>query len=367
MLSVFFISCSDVKDKNNSTQFRQKAHKYAQLFSVQKYENMQKLSVLDVKGQEKDQIYLLKHNVPIPDSLSGKKIIRVPVQKVVCLSTTHIAFLDALGESQALKAVSGSKYIYNPALRARIDKGDLPDVGYESSLDFELLIRIKPDIVFIYNINGAVSPAVNKLKQYNIPLVQINEYLESSVLGQAEWIKFFAPFFEKERIAETVFSQTEKKYLQLKKIADTLTNKPKILVNMPWKGTWYIPGGKSNMAQLIKDAGGDYIWKDTEEQHTHALNIEDVYLKARNADIWINPGQANSIESLIASDKRLKQFKPVSIKQIFNRNKRLNEYGGNDYMESGVVRPDIILNDLMQIFHSTDVSQDSLYYYTKLF
>ena len=107
---------------------------------------------------------------------------------------------------------------------------------------------------------------------------------------------------------------------------------------MPWKGTWYIPGGKSNVAQLIADAGGNYIWKNTEEQHNTALSIEEVYFEARQADFWLNPGQAKSINDIIGTDIRLKKFSALKTGEVFNRNKRLSPSGGNDYMEFGVVR-----------------------------
>ncbi len=366
VLILLFFSCNNAKVKNKSSNFREIKNKYAELFKIETNGNLKKLSIFDKNGNLKESYFLISHKNSIPDSLKNRNVIKTPVKKVVCLSTTHIAFINALGETNKIIALSGSQYIYNSELRKRIAAGKLNDVGYENSLDFELLLSLKPDLVTVYDINGSISPTINKLKQYHIPVVQINEYLEPSVLGQTEWLKFFAEFFEKENEADRTFNETETHYTELKKLTDTLTNKPTVLLNMPWKGTWYIPGGKSNTAQLIKDAGGMYLWENSSETHNLALNIEDVYGKALKADFWLNPGQAKSLKDIIATDSRLKNFKALESGQIFNRNKRLSPEGGNDYMESGTLRPDLILKDLIQILHPDILTNDTLYYYKKL-
>jgi len=363
---IILFSCNNAKVKNNSDSFTEVKNKYAQLFKIERKSKLKKLSVFDVNGNLKENYYLLNKSVKKVDTLKNSVLIKTPVKKVVCLSTTHIAFIDFLNESEKIFAVSGAQYIFNENIRKQIKKGKVNDIGYENSLDFETILSLKPDLVTVYDINGSISPTINKLKQYHIPVVQINEYLEASVLGQAEWLKFFAAFFEKDTEATQKFNKIEKNYLQFKKMTDTIEQRPTILLNMPWKGTWYIPGGKSNIAQLIKDAGGNYLWANTEENHNYALNIEEVFEKAQNAVFWLNPGQAKSNNDVIATDVRLKKFNAVNIGQIFNRNKRLSTDGGNDYMESGTVRPDLILKDLIQILHPELLKNDSLYYYQKL-
>ena len=137
------------------------------------------------------------------------------------------------------------------------------------------------------------------------------------------------------------------------------------MVNLPWKGVWYISGGKSNIAQLIKDAGGDYLWKNDNSSHNLTSYLEAVFQKAYNADIWINPGQAKSKNDIIASDERLIRLKAMRKDKIYNRDARLNKFGGNDYMESGNVNPDLILKDLIYIFNPKILPEHKLYYYRK--
>ncbi len=367
LYTFFLFSCNNnVKVNKNLNSFSQFKNKYAELYRIEKNKNLTILSVSDKNKSIKESYFLMNYKKTVPDSLKNKNIIFTPVKKVVCLSTTHIAFLDLLNETDKIVAVSGSKYVYNRKLKNKIQNGEIKDAGYENSLDFELLLSLKPDLVTVYNINGNLSPAVNKLKQYDIPVIQINEYLESSVLGQAEWLKFFAEFFEKENTAEQKFSEIETNYSNFKKITKNITHKPTILLNMPWKGTWYVPGGKSNVAQLIADAGGNYVFKNSDERHNSALSTEEVYAKARNADFWLNPGQAKTINDITATDVRLKKFSALKTGNVYNRNKRLSPSGGNDYMESGTVRPDLILKDLIQILHPELIKNDSLFFYRKL-
>lgn len=366
ILTTYLFSCTNVKIKNNSSGFVRKENKYARLFSIEEKGKLKRLTIFDVNGNKQENYFLINKYSQISDTLKYNNIIKTPVKRIICLSTTHIAFIDALNETDKIVAISGSQYIYNPILIKRINTGKLKDTGYENSLDFELILSLKPDLVTVYDIIGSISPTINKLKQYNIPVIQINEYSETSILGQTEWIKIFAAFFEKENLAEKKFTKIEKNYSYLKKVTETITHRPSVLLNMPWKGTWYIPGGKSNIAQLIKDAGGNYLWKNTKEHNNYSLNIEEVYMKAKETDFWLNPGQAKSIYDITNTDIRLKDFKPVKTEQIFNRNKRLSPGGGNDYMESGTVRPDLILKDLIKIFHPELFKEDNFFYYKKL-
>lgn len=363
---VFSCSTPSSNKEDNKTGVIEIKNKEAKLFKIKEIEDIKILTIFSKKGNFKDKCFLVPREKQIPDSLKNKNIIKVPVQKVVCLSTTHIAFIDMLDESNSVKAVSGSQYVYNQNIRKGIEAGKIKDVGYENSLDFEILLSLKPDIVTVYDINGTISPIINKLKKFKIPVVQINEYLESSPLGQAEWIMFFAEFYNKRELANNSFNNIYNSYNSLKILVDTIKNKPTVLLNMPWKGTWYMPGGKSNIAQLIEDAGGNYLWKENNETHNKPLSIEDVYMKANQADVWLNVGQANNLKDIIYNDKRLSKFKAIKAKNVYNRNKRLNKFGGNDYMESGTVRPDLVLRDLVHVLHPNLSPKEDFFYYTKL-
>lgn len=341
--------------------------KYAKKFKIKKYKNYNLLTIfLHENNSDSVNYFLISKNKKISKFLNKENIIRTPVEKVVCLSTTHVAFINEIKQINKIIGVSGSKYIYNNELRKNIKTGKVHDVGYEQSLDYELLISLKSDIVFAYDVSGGISQTVNKMKKLGINVVLVNEFLETSALGQAEWTKFFAEFFEEQKSAEKEFNRLEKSYNQLVKLTDTISNRPDIFVNLPWKGTWYVSGGNSNIAELIKTAGGNYIWDKNSEKHNLPLSMEAVYKKAGNSDFWINTGQAETKNDILNTDKRLQNFSAFKTGKIFNRNARLNENGGNDYMESGTVKPDLILKDLIKIFHPELMKTHEFYYYQKL-
>jgi len=197
----------------------------------------------------------------LPDSLDKKKIIRTPVERIVCLSTTHLAFLKILNETGSVAGISGIKYISNPEIRDRFEEGKIPDVGYGQNLNYELLVNQKPDLVMAYALGSEVTAYSQKLNELGIPVVIIAEYLEETPLGKAEWIKFVGHLFGKEQEAIEFFNNLEKKYLELKKLTSYLSVKPKVMAGLPHKDTWWVPGGNSYLANLIADAGGQYLGK----------------------------------------------------------------------------------------------------------
>ena len=139
------------------------------------------------------------------------------------------------------------------------------------------------------------------------------------------------------------------------------------MIGLPWKDTWYIPGGKSFAARFIKDAGGEYIWEKLDSKIARPMGFETIYKKAKDADIWINPGDIDNLEAILTVDARLKHFKPIKNRKVFNNNDIMNKAGGNDYWESGITHPQIILKDLVRIFHPEVLPDHELVYYKNIF
>ncbi len=367
LIPLFFFASCEENTETEKKQHPSPPKSYAKRFTVTPQGAYKKITLYDKENRPKDTYFLVSKEKKIPEKIKNETIIRTPVKSWVCLSTTHIAFLNTLGAGKTIKGASGLPYIYDKNLRKRIDAGKIKEVGFDAALDYETILRLQPELVTVFNLNGAGSPIIAKLRNLGLHVIEISEYLEESPLGQAEWLLFFAELLEKPNEGKKIFEEISKKYITAKKRVANLSDHPSVLVNMPWKGTWYIPGGKSNIARLIADAGGNYLWKETEETHTLALSIEDVFRKAGNADIWLNPGQAATLEQIKESASGTEHFSALKKGKIFNRDKRLNAFGGNDYMESGTVRPDLILNDLIQILHPDLKSvTDTLYYYRKL-
>jgi iron complex transport system substrate-binding protein len=301
-----------------------------------------------------------------PQSVSYDVAVPVPVRRVICTSTTHVAMIRALEETGSIAGVSGKQYISDSIVRSGIERGEIPDIGYEQSMNYEMILNIKPEVIFMYGVTGDVTAIISRFESLGIPVVLNAEYLEKNPLARTEWIKFMSCFYDKLDKGMDFFREQEEAYVQLKNMMIDVPDKPAVLTGLPWKNTWWVPGGRSFAAVLIRDAGGRYIWDDDTSGEALPLDIEAVYNKAGQADLWINSGSASTMEDLINTDPRLELFKPFRESQVYNNNVRLNSSGGNDYWESGVIYPHIILRDLIHIFHPEILPEHTLVYYKKL-
>ena len=302
----------------------------------------------------------------LPDSLKKLPFIHTPVSRVIAMSTTHVAMIAGLGESSSIKGASGTPFIFNPDIRRRSEAGLVADVGYGQGINYEKVVSLDPDVVFLYGVEGNVTSIAEKLGELGIQVVYCAEYLEQDPLGKAEWIRFFAPFFGKEQEADVSFNRVDSSYQALKSITSRDLVKPNVMIGLPWKDTWYVAGGRSYASRLISDAGGQYLWQDNPSDEAVPMDMESVYSKAVNADVWINPGVAQSIDELIAFDERFGELEIVRQANIYNNNARMSPGGGNDYWESATLRPDLILADLISVFHPSLMRDHSMFYYRKL-
>ncbi len=349
-------SCTDY-DKKNKEDFQTGTSlpiNETKLFEIKKVNNDYILCLRNDQGEA------VKYFRLSPEQQSGS--IKIPVKKIVCLSTTHIGFLEKLGMTDKIIGMSGAKYIYNPKVREAIKKGDIANLGDEGNLDWEKIVELKPDLITGYEIDGQPSKAKEMAEKYDIPYMPISEYKSRTALGQAEWIKLFGLLTGNFEESLKIYKRISIDYRTLKQLAVKIKEKPTVLVNMPWKGKWHIPGGASNIANLINDAGGIYFVQDNETK-TLPYDPEVIIAKGDSIDIWINPGQAKHIQEIVDLEVRTKRIKALQTGKVYNRNKRLSPDGGNDFMESGVASPDLVLRDLIQIFQN--LRDTTTYYYYK--
>ncbi len=302
----------------------------------------------------------------VPDSLKHHPVIQIPVKRVICMSTTHVAMMDALGESDAIVGISGSDYITHPDLRLRLEEGEVRDVGADQTLNYELILSLRPDLIMAYGIGAEVNGMVSRLAGLGIPVILNGDYLEDQPLGKTEWIRFVASFFDRDSVADSIFRSVASTYAEYEKLVRDIDQKPSVMTGLPWKDTWYIPGGRSFAAAYIRDAGGNYLWEDLDSREAVPVDLEAIYARAVSADMWINCGAARSLAQIGETDKRLSRFKPVITGRVFNNNARISPAGGNDFWESGVMAPHLILADLISIFHPEILPDHELMYYKQL-
>ncbi len=357
-------SNSDLKKQTSITSELMKAElKYAKHFEILKYDSVISINVFNPWQFAKDKSFNYIFSL---SKTNNQKTIHIPVKRVICLSTSHIGFIATLNKQSNIVGVSGTQFIYDSLTNALINKGKIVDVGYEQSLNYELILSLKPDVIIAYGVESQNIGYITKLEELGLPIVFVAEYLEETPLAKAEWLKFFGVIFNLENTSDSLFLVIDSEYNNVKNIASKFTDKPTVFAGLPWKDSWFIAGGRSNFANLLNDAGALYIWKNDTSKESFPLNLELVFNKVSNADYWINSGSANSLQEISSSDSRLKSLSAFKNKKVYNNNYIKNSYGGNDYWESGVVNPQIVLKDLVKIFHPQAFPDYKIHYYKKL-
>ena len=307
-----------------------------------------------------------KNMKEVPSKYSQYTVIQTPVERVICLSTTHVAMLSAIEQTSSIIAMSNTMFVTDTAVREAIINGDIVDIGYENGINYEKIISLNPDVIFAYGVGDQLTGSLARLAELGQKVVFVSEYLEKTPLAKLEWIKFMAAFFDNQKQAYEKFEAVKNEYNALCKLVENIQHKPKILCGLPWQGIWHVPGGKSWMATMIADAGGDYIWKENTSHEPIAVDIETIFARGGRANLWINTGAAHSLDEIKAVDTRLENINPFKENAIYNNNARIGINGGNDFFESSVVNPQIVLKDLIKIFHPELLPEHELYYYVKL-
>jgi iron complex transport system substrate-binding protein len=343
--------------------------KYSRGFKIEKSDGMLSLIVMNPWQQAENisyQYWLGNTRHPSRKDIPENRYFKIPVQRVVCLSTTFIGFIGFLHQEETIVGVSGKKYVTSPIVEKKITNGDIPDVGYDENLSYEKLISLQPDVVFVYGITGSVSSIIARLDAVGIKSAVVAEYLEETPLAKMEWVKYFAGFFDQEEKTAWRFDSVASNYNTLARQASLEKDRPRVLLGLPWSGTWYVSGGHSYMARLIRDAGGLYLWNDLPYKDSQPVSLEKVFEKAIEADIWLNTGDALSKADILKVDQRFSQLKPFRNDSIYNNNGLVNAQGGNAYFEKGVVEPDIILSDIISVLHPHLLPSYRMKYYKKL-
>jgi iron complex transport system substrate-binding protein len=308
-------------------------------------------------------VFISRDGEEAPDGFEGQTVTE-GAERIVCMSSSYVAFLAQLGEGDRVVGVSGLDFVTNPEIRQRGSVGDVADVGYEASLNFEVIASLRPDAVLMYGVGDDGGSVTAKYREMGVPYMFVAEYLEADPLGKAEWIVALAHLTgDRERgIAE--FEKIERAYNTLKTTATGFASRPAVMLNAPYRDTWYVPGDESYMVRLLGDAGGRYVCAGVRSRDTRPIDVEEAYLAMQQADVWLNTNHYGSLAELLADNPRFASTPPMRGQRVFNNNARTTPEGGSDFWESGVVRPDVVLGDLVKILHP-EAAADSLYYYYK--
>lgn len=360
------MACSNKQSEKRTPELEKTSAKlsYAQLFTIDRTDSCTIVTVLNPwkEGAVYDKYYLVKQpTTEVP--ADGHKVV-VPIKSLMINSATHLGFLDCLGELDRVSGICNADYIYNPTIRRKVADGTVRDLGDAFNLDIEQLLVLNPQAIMTtaYNADDENS---RRMRQTGLTVLYNLEWQENTLLGRAEWIKYIGAFLDKQTEADSLFKIVEEKYNQVRELAHGVEKKPAVLSGQDFRGSWSMPGGKSFNAMLFKDAGADYYYKNDEISGSITTSIEEALIHFGKADTWVGV-QANTLDELAKMDSKYKLFAAYQAGNVYNTNKRVNQTGGNDYWESGVARPDLLLCDMIKIFHPTLLPDYELTYMQKL-
>jgi len=307
--------------------------------------------------------YYLVDDDTVQTPSDGVRIV-TPIHKTAVSSSTHFEFLSLLGELNQVRGVCSPELIYNTYIREEFAAGKIEDLGDAFNINVEKTLKLQPDILMMSGYKQD-DPYAKRVIQAGTPVVYNNEWMENSLLARAEWIKFVAVFYNKEAQADSIFNFVKDQYLLVKSKAQSADRHPRIMSGSNFRGTWYMPGGGSFMAQLFSDAGGDYYYANDTTKGSLPLNVESVLKVFSNTDIWLNCS-FSTIAELVQADSKHSLFKPVININVYNFNKRMLPSGANDFWESAVARPDLLLKDVISILHPGLLPDHQLIYADQL-
>lgn len=309
------------------------------------------------------QTYILVgRDKPMPEKLPEGTLVRVPMRNTVVYSSVHCSLIDRLGALESIGGVCDSKYIKLPDVQERISAGRIVDAGSGLNPDIEKIIDMETDGILLSSFEN--NGGYGRIEKLGVPIIECADYMETSSLGRAEWMKFYGLLFGKYDEACAAFSAVEKEYLSLAAVVETRAGSPSVFSGLKNGAAWYVPGGKSTMGRIYADAGADYKFSYLDNSGAVPMNFETVLDKAQDADVWLM--QYNSPEDKTYGDLQ-SEYAPYA---RFNAFRDRHIYACNTgkvfYYEEIPFHPEYLLKDLIKIFHPEVLEGYELKYFRKL-
>jgi iron complex transport system substrate-binding protein len=341
------------KSVQQAPQGQSKLHtnEYAQGFRIDSISGFRILSITNAWNNHRETsrwllVDSLTVQTKIPDSLLSIPKIHIPVQRIVALSSTHLALLQELRALPTLVGISRADLIHEPTIRAYVDSNYIAQVGYGPSIQIEQVVALKADLVLSFGIGDAKMDDYPLLQRAGQPVMVMSEWMEPHPLGRLEWIKLLGVLLKRESLADSIFAERVARYDSLVRITHKLTTKPTVMTGMPQAEIWYGTGGRNYFAQWMRDAGAQYLWDSDTLHGGLTTSFEQELERASNADVWLNPGIWNSRAQAMHDEPRVNLFKAWRTGKVFQYQKP-----GADFWDEGLTRPDLVLADLIQILH----------------
>ena len=347
---LLIIGCTGKQKSSNSSSESQPhsftAIKYAKGFRIEHFDGYTRLTILNPWNNwtPYQTYHLYKTN---GDKLPSEGTnLKIPLESIVVNTFAYFDFLEQLGQIDKITGITDGFRVYNPNILRRIAKDSIADLGDPFKINLEKTIALKPNAI-LTSAYAQRDQYSERLVQAGIPVIYNLEWMENSPLARAEWIKMIAVFFDKEADADRIFDQIEKRYLKVKEKVGGVEKKYSVMAGDNFQGTWYVPGGRSFNACLFRDANLNYYYEDDHNSGSIGLDIETILTQFGKADYWFGC-TADSYEELNEKDPKYKLLKSVKDKHVFNNKNRVTPSGGNDFFESAIANPDLILSDFIK-------------------
>ena len=276
----------------------------------------------------------------------GGIVIRVPVEKAVVYTSVHTAIAEQLGALDRVAGVCEPQYITSPEVLRRIGEGRIADLGVSTSPNVEKIIDIGTDLIIASPFENSGYGSAEKL---GVPIVEAADYMENHPLGRTEWVLFYGLLLGRRAEAEAVFARTERHYFELKAMAADCGSRPTVVLERKYGNSWAVPSGGSYIGVIHADAGADYIFRDYAGPRSVHLSFEDVYDRAGDADFWFLKYDTKApltYDLLRQEYEPYANFRPWKERRIFACNTITSTY-----YEDITLHPDLVLEDLIAIYH----------------
>lgn len=296
-------------------------------------------------------------NTPPANAPEGV-VVHVPLKRSIVFTTAHASLLQMLGRETAIQGVTDAKYMLLPFVHQGIKAKTIKDCGDGMKPNVERIIETKADALLLSPYEGA---SFGQLEKTGIPIIQCADYMETSALGRAEWMRFYGLLFGVEAKADSLFEVVVKNYNSLKTKAQSSKKALSVLPDRWVSSVWYAPGGKSSVGMLYKDAGGRYAYANDTHSGSLSLSFETILERFGDADIWIMSYQGSFNKAALLSEYHgYEMLKPYKTGEIYGV--KIDE---TPYFEEVSWRPDWLLADYLQLFHPA-LRTGNLRYFKKI-
>ena len=322
---------------------------YAERINIVRYDGFTHVSLSDPwnSGKTLHSYLLVPSDKPIPEGMPEGTVVRTPLKQAVVSTSVHCGLVIRLGCRESIAGICEPQYIHIPWVLDQVKNGHIADCGSGLSPTVEKIIDINPDAIFLSPFQN--SGGYGQLEHLGVPIIETADYMESSPLGRAEWMKFYGLLFGAEDKADSLFKSVENEYLRLKRLAEQDAERPSVLMDKMVGGVWYVPGGHSTVGMLITDASTSYPWRTNDDSGSLSLPFESVLDKSADCDVWLfryNSPHDITYDELLSENQGYSQFKAFRNHKAYGCNT-----ANTSFYEETPFNPSLLLRDIVAITH----------------